>query len=128
MCSSGVTAGEIRFEPLAGRLGIISAAAKPDVGWRLSALHGGVLASFSCGGANYSLSGAVIARLTAIDKPSGAFKVTFKGKRGVQTPGAFEGQAASDLTLIGPQGDEGTSLSSHMAFGEGGGVEVKAIA
>ena len=127
-CSSGATNGEIRFEALAGRLGIISAGAKPDVGWRLSALHGGVLASFTCGSSHYTLGGAVIAPLKTIDKASGSFELTFKGKRGVQSPGAFEGEAPSALTFAGPHGEEAASLSSHMTFGEGGAVEVKAIA
>jgi hypothetical protein len=127
-CSSAATAGEVRFEPLLGKLGIISAGAKPDVGWRLAALHGGPLASFTCGSTHYTLGGAVIAPLKSIDKASGSFSLTFKGKRGVQTPGSFEGQGSSALTLSGPHGAEAASLSSHMTFGEGGGVEVKAIA
>ncbi len=128
VCSSGSTAGEVRFEALAGRLGIITAGSKPDVGWRLSPLNGAVLASFTCGGTHYSLSGAVIASLKPINKPSGSFKLTFKGKRGVQAPGAFEGQPAGALTLSGPGSDEAASLSAHVSFGEGGGVEVKANA
>ncbi len=125
--SAGASAGEIRTHPLEGRLGFIRDATKPSVGWELRPASGPDVASFDCAGSEVSLAGSVIAALSRIDKPDGYFGVKLRASKGRQKPESFEGLATDVLSVIAAGTEERAGLTMTGSFGEGGGLEIKAI-
>ena len=125
--SSGAAAGEIKTEPLAGSIDFIKeneAPEKPEVGLDLKAASGSNLVTFECGGASTSVSGSVIAPLTAVDKMSTSFKVAAKESGGTQSVEAFEAGAKDTLSL----GSEAGGLTAGETQTNEEPLEVKAEA
>jgi hypothetical protein len=74
-----------------------------------------------------SLTGSVIAPLTKVDKADGYFSAKFRASKGKQKPDAFEGLSQDVLGLVTEGGEEQAGLTMASSFGEGGGLEIKAI-
>ncbi len=100
--SSGAAAGEIKTGSLTGGIDFIKeneAPEKPEVGVDLKPSSGSTLVTFECGGASTSISGSVIAPVTAVDKMSSTLKVTAKESGGKQSVEALEASPKDTLTF-----------------------------
>jgi hypothetical protein len=98
--SSGAKEGEVVTNKLEGRLGFISGGGtgKPTVGTRLAPASGTQFASVECMGSTITLTGSVIAAVTAdIDKMVLNSTLKFTQSGGKQNPEQFEGGATSVL-------------------------------
>ncbi|HXR28382.1 MAG TPA: hypothetical protein VN772_02305 [Solirubrobacteraceae bacterium] len=125
--SSGAAAGEIKSEPLAGSIDFIKeneVPEKPEVGLDLKAASGSNLVAFECAGVSTSVSGSVIAPLTAVDKMATSFKVAAKESGGIQSFEAFEEGAKDTLSL----GAEAAGLTASSTQTNEEPLEVKAEA
>jgi hypothetical protein len=69
----------------------------------------------------------MIASTKSIDKMTAAFTLTFKGKKGKQTPESFEGALKDTLTLTTPSGTEPAGLTSTLSLTSEEAIEIKAI-
>jgi hypothetical protein len=99
--TDGAPTGEIATAPLLGQIGFIDGGSKPTVGLELRPQSAQPLATFSCGQAQFAISGSVIAPL-AIDKVAATSSLKYKASKGRQVPEHLEGAADATLTLTQP--------------------------
>jgi len=129
--SSGAAAGEIRSAALEGGIDFIKEneeGVKPEVGLDLKAGSGSLL-SFECGGAAMSVSGSVIAPITAVDHMTTSFKVIAKQAGGKQSVEAFE-EGSKDTLSFAPSGggEEAGGLTAADTATNEEPLEIKAEA
>jgi len=125
--SSGAAAGEIRTAALQGSLEFIKeneGTVKPVVGLDIAPKSGTQLAAFQCGTSAESLTGSVIAPITAVNKMASSFTLKPKAAAGKQAPEAFEVGPNDTLSLGGEQA--GLSTTATQVGEEA--IEVKATA
>ena len=129
--SSGAAAGEIRTGTLEGGLDFIKeneTPTTPEVGVDLKPASGSFV-TFACGSGSSSVSGSVIAPITALDKMSTTLKVKASASAGKQTPEAFEAGLKDTLTLEPSGGSsEPAGLQASETRISEEPLEVKAIA
>jgi hypothetical protein len=126
--SEGATAGEIVTSPLAGTLGIVKAAKKPTVGWDLTPVSPAAdFADFRCGASAVSLTGSVIAPVTAVDKMSASFALKLKAAKGKQNPTGLEGEPSDTLAFVSSGREEQAGLTATIDVGNAEALEIKAI-
>ena len=126
-CQSGATAGEINTGALTGSLEFIKeneGAVKPIVGVDIAPASGTQLAAFECGSSAESLTGSVIAPITAVDKMTTVLSVKAKASAGKQLPEAFEVGPKDTLSLGGEQ--DGLTTTTTQTGEEA--IEIKAVA
>ncbi len=126
--SAGASSGEVRFDPLQARLGVIKAGATPGVGWDLTPVSGADLAVMSCGGSELSITGSVIGPVTGVDKMSSSFSLKFKATVGKQSPERFEGGLKETFSFVTMAGEEQAGLTVTLTPVNEEQVEIKAIA
>ncbi len=126
--SSGAAAEEIRTGVLAGTLGTIKVATKPTVGIDLAPASGTELAQVTCGAQAVSLKGSVIAPISSVDKVASTFKLSYKGKRGVQPVESFAGAPKDTMHwTVGGGSEEAVSMKATGSFKTEEPLEIKAI-
>ena len=125
--SSGAAAGEIQSAALQGSLEFIKeneGTVKPIVGFQIAPKAGTQLAAFACGASAESVTGSLIAPVTAVNKMASSLKLTPKAVAGKQLPEAFEVGPSATLSLGGEQA--GLSTTATQLGGEA--IEIKANA
>jgi hypothetical protein len=83
--------------------------------------------AFKCGGTEVSVTGSVVARVTAIDKMSASFVLTFTGKKGIQVPQGLEGAPSDAPTLVTSNVEEPVALTMKGSTNNEELVEIKAL-
>jgi hypothetical protein len=130
--SSGAGSGEVKTASLEGKLDFIKegeeGVTKPEVGLDLAPVSGTQLAAFQCGTSSITVSGSVIAPITAVDTMASLFKVTAKQSGGTQAVTAFEEGAKAGLTITGSSGEEAGALGMTETQTNSAKAEVKAEA
>ena len=126
--SEAAATGEIKSSLLEGKLGFIKSGTKPSAGWDLKPVSQPDLASFKCGEAKVSLTGSVIAPVTALDKTTATFKLKYKASKGKQTPEKLETGPPDTLSLLGEHGEEKAGLTMSESIVNAEAVEIKALA
>lgn len=104
--SSGAGAGEIQSAALKGSLEFIKeneGTVKPIVGLEIAPQSGTQLVAFACGASAESVTGALIAPVTAVNKMAGSLNLKPKAVAGKQLPEAFEVGPSATLSLGGEQ-------------------------
>jgi hypothetical protein len=129
--SSGAGSGEIQTAALEGGLGYIKeneAPETPIVGVDLKPTSGSNVATFECGGSPISLTGSVIAPITALDKMATSFKLKPAASGGVQSAQEFEGGSKDTLTFAPSGGSaEGAGLAGASTSSNEESLEIKAV-
>jgi hypothetical protein len=126
--SENAQPGEVATSPLEGRLAMIKGGATPSVGWELQPTSGPVLASFACGESRVSMTGSVIASVTAIDKMTATLSLRYTASKGKQAPEAFEGGAKNTLSFVSKSAEEQVGLTATSTLTNEESIEIKAIA
>ncbi len=125
--SSGAAAGEIQSTALTGSLEFIKeneGSVKPVVGLAIAPSSGTQLAAFQCGASAESITGSVIAPVSAVNKMASSLKLAPKAVAGKQLPEAFEVGPTHTLSIGGEQ----AGLSSAATQTGEEAIEIKATA
>lgn len=75
-----------------------------------------------------TLTGSVIAPVTAVDKMSATFALKFKAAKGKQKPTSFEAGLTDTLTFASSSREEQAGLTSTITVANAEALEIKAIA
>jgi hypothetical protein len=114
--SSSAAEGEIVSAPLVGSLDFINEESTPPVvGLVLKPASGSTLAAFQCGSSSNTVTGAVIAPVSPVDKTVSTLKLLASASGGKQVPEAFEEGAKEVLTLNNSKGAEQVGLAGGQA-------------
>ncbi len=73
------------------------------------------------------MTGSVIAPVSAVDKMSMTFQVTFKASRGKQAPEQFEGGVRDTLSVLTGSAEEQAGLAMSASIGNEEPLEIKAV-
>ena len=124
--SGGAGEGEVVTSALNGRLDFIKEGEEPEipvVGIDLAPQSGSTIASYSCGGKPFTLSGSLIAPVSAVDHMNATLHVKAAGSAGTQTPEAFE-EGPKDVVSLG---SEQAGVATSIGATSGEPLEIKAI-
>jgi hypothetical protein len=128
--SSGAAPGEIVSSPLEGSLGFVKDAVEKEQLIAITGLdlHAPTILTATCGTANVSVSGSVIAPFATSDKTLAANTLTFNQAAGIQAPEAFEEEAKDTLTSTLNGTPSQSALKAKFKLKSAETVEIRAEA
>ena len=128
--SSGAGEGEVVTSALNGRLDFIKEGEEPEipqVGIDLAPASGSTVAAYECAGKAATITGSVIAPVTAVDHMGTTLHIKAAGGAGKQTPEAFEEGAKDVLTYNqAGGGSEQAGLATALATTSEEALEINA--